>query len=114
MADGRTEYPPQLPRREDRAVDHGRMGGFEAGVPEQLQSITHGWGEWQFIWFKSGPRRKHEPFLCCHGGEVTRSLRTAAPQPRKPHGGGSPPVTESHLPGMGNPMHPKPTQVRTR
>ena len=24
--------------------DHIRTGGFEAGVPGQLQSVTHGWG----------------------------------------------------------------------
>lgn len=37
---------PQLPHREDGVMDHIRMGGFEAGVPGQLQSITHRQGEW--------------------------------------------------------------------
>jgi len=40
------------------AVNPGGVGGLEAGAPGQLQSITHGWGEWGLLLFKAGPRHK--------------------------------------------------------
>lgn len=43
-ADGRTKCPPQLPHREDGAVDHIRMGDLRQGYLGSCKALPTGVG----------------------------------------------------------------------
>lgn len=61
---------PWPPHREDRAVNPFGMGSVEAGVPGQLQSITHGWENGDLLSLKlaSGANMSH--FCAARRGDL--------------------------------------------